>query len=82
MFDRLRIGVRSDSLGLVISQNSRNSRHSESLENYFERVVRNKFSCYSESINVDNIHDVGVGTPDLLYQLWRIPLYELSALVP
>ena len=26
---------------------------SESLENYFERVVRNKFSCYSESINAN-----------------------------
>ena len=33
LFDRLRIVVRSDSLGLVISLNSRNSCHSEKTEN-------------------------------------------------
>ena len=27
------------------------------------RVSSINFSCYSESINADNIHDVGVGTP-------------------
>ncbi len=33
LFDRLRIVVRSDSLGLVVSLNSINSRHSEKTEN-------------------------------------------------
>ena len=33
LFDRLRIVVRSDSLGLVVSLNSRNSCHSEKIEN-------------------------------------------------
>ena len=38
LFDRLRIVVRSDSLGLVISLNSRNSRHSEKTENLASSV--------------------------------------------
>ena len=33
LFDSLRIVVRSDSLGLVVSLNSRNSCHSEKTEN-------------------------------------------------
>ena len=45
LFDRLRIVVRSDSLGLVVFVNSRNSCHSEKTENlafsvYF-RLIQN-----------------------------------------
>ena len=38
LFDRLRIVVRSDSLGLVVSLNSRNSCHSEKTENLASSV--------------------------------------------
>ena len=49
--------------------------HSESLENYFERVVKNKFSCYSES-NI-YIPDVGVGTPTY-FLLHKLIDYEVK----
>ena len=38
LFDRLRIVVRSDSLGLVVSLNSRNPCHSEKTENLASSV--------------------------------------------
>ena len=46
----------------MIINSSYFSRHSENIENYFERLVKNKFSCYSESIvkQIDSGSESGV----------------------
>ena len=67
LLNRLRIVVRSDSFGLVVSLNSRNSCHSEKTENLASSVDFRLIQNLSMLIFYYSVNIGGMGIPTYFY---------------